>query len=186
MEAIFNSLGQPIYDLNGHKGFLVRWKLISPFCKKWSRNRDADLARVNEMIDFYHKGGYIPRIVHLAEVKDEGLVCYDGNHRKEVFDKCNDEDVLCIVDVMFGATQNDIYKAFNNINKSVQLPAIYIDECNNDNNVKAEIVELVKEYENKYKPLLSTSARCHAPNFNRDNFTDNIYNIYTSFTARGH
>jgi hypothetical protein len=182
MEAIFDSLGQSIYKINGHKGYMIQWKLIAPFCKKWSRNRDPDMERVKEMVEFHHKGGYIPRMIHLAEIKDEGIVCYDGNHRKEVFNICNDEAIMCVIDVMFGATQNDVYKAFNNINKSVQLPAIYVEEGNDDNNVKAEIVKLVKEYETKHKPFLSTSARCHAPHFNRDTFTDNIYNIYKSFS----
>lgn len=180
MEAIFDSLGQSIYNFNGHKGYMIQWKMIAPFCKKWSRNRDPDIERVNEMVEYYHKGGYIPRMIHLAELNDEGMVCYDGNHRKEVFNMCNDEAVMCVVDVIFGATQNDVYKAFNNINKSVQLPAIYIEESSGENDVKAEIVKLVKEYETMYKPFLSTSARCHVPHFNRDAFTDNIYNIYKS------
>jgi hypothetical protein len=88
---------------------------------------------------------------------------------------------MCVVDIMFDASQNSVYKAFNNINKSVQLPAIYIEESNDENDVKAQIVKLVREYETKYKPFLSTSARCHAPHFNRDTLTDNIYSIYKSF-----
>lgn len=179
MEAIFDSLGQSIYNINGHKGYIIKWKLIAPFCKKWSRNRNPDMERVSEMIEYYNKGGYVPRMIHLAEIKEEGIVCYDGNHRKEVFNSCNDDDMSCIVDVMFNACQNDVYKVFNNINKSVQLPAIYIEESSND--VKADIVNLVRTYETKYKALLSTSPRCHAPNFNRDAFTDNIYIIYTAF-----
>jgi hypothetical protein len=180
MEAIYDSLGQSIYNINGHKGYVIQWKLIAPFCKKWSRNRDPDMERVNEMVEHYHKGGYIPRMIHLAELKDEGIVCYDGNHRKEVFNACNDDTIVCIIDVMFDATQNEVYKAFNNVNKSVQLPAIYIEEESGKNDVKADIVNLVKKYESKYKPFLSTSARCHAPHFNRDAFTDNIYTIYKS------
>lgn len=180
MEAIFNSLGQSIYNINGHKGYMIQWKLISPFCKKWSGNREPDMERVNEMVEHHHKGGYIPRMIHLAEIKDEGMVCYDGNHRKEVFNICYDEAVMC-VDVMFDASQNDVYNAFNNINKSVQLPAIYTEESNDDNNVKVEIVNLVRQYENKYKPFLSTSSRCRAPHFNRDTLTDDIYSIYKSF-----
>lgn len=184
MEAILKSLGTEIYDFNDHKGYLIQWSLISPLCKKWSRNRDPDVQRVEEMINHHNKGGYIPRMIHLAELKEDGLVCYDGNHRREVFDKCNDEIIMCVVDVMFDASENKVYKAFNNINKSVQLPAIYIDEPKDTklyNNVKEDILKLVKDYEAKFKPLLSTSPRCHVPNFNRDNFTDNVYNIYKSF-----
>jgi hypothetical protein len=181
MEAIFDSLGKTIYSINGHKGYMIQWKLIAPFCKKWSRNRDPDMERVLEMVEHHNKGGYIPRMIHLAVITDEGVVCYDGNHRKEVFNTCNDEAVMCVVDIMFDASQNSVYKAFNNINKSVQLPAIYIEESNDENDVKAQIVKLVREYETKYKPFLSTSARCHAPHFNRDMLTDNIYSIYKSF-----
>ena len=181
MEAIFDSLGQTIYNINGHKGFIIEWKLISPFCKKWSRNRDPDMERVHEMVEYHNKGGYIPRMIHLAELKSDGIVCYDGNHRKEVFNICNDETVMCVVDIMFDATHNDVYKAFNNINKAVQLPAIYVEEPNEENCIKADIIRLVREYEAKYKVFLSTSARCHAPNFNRDMFIDNVYDIYKSF-----
>lgn len=143
------------------------------------------MARVDEMLEYYNNGGYIPSIIHLAELQDEGMVCYDGNHRKEVFTKCLDDKNVCIVDVMFNTTQLKVYESFNNINKSVQLPAIYMEdpteEHSVDSSVKEDIIKLVKEYERKYKPFLSTSARCHAPHFNRDSFVDNIYTIYQSF-----
>ena len=181
MEAIFDSLGHIVYNIKGHKGYMIKWKLISPFCKKWSRNREPDIERVNEMVEYYNNGGYIPRIIHLAEIKNEGIVCYDGNHRKEVFNICNDDNFMCIVDIMFNSTQNEVYNVFNSINKSVQLPAIYIED-DGDENIKYEIIELVKKYEIRYKPFLSTSTRCLAPQFNRDVFTDNIYDIYKSFS----
>lgn len=181
METIFDSLGQTIYTLKGHKGYLIQWKLIAPFCKKWSRNRDPDMQRVNEMVMHLNKGGYIPRMIHLAELNDEGIVCYDGNHRKEVFNQCDDETFVTIVDIMFHSTQNEVYKAFNNINKSVQLPAIYMEDTSDDSAVKQDIIALVKQYETNYKSYLSSSARCHAPHFNRDTFTDNLYEIYKSF-----
>lgn len=174
MEAIFDSLGKSIYNIKGHKGYMIQWKLIAPFCKKWSRNRDPDMERVNKMVEHYHKGGYIPKMIHLAEIKDEGMVCYDGNHRKEVFSICLDEKVLCVVDVMFNATHNDVYKAYNIINKSIPLSV-------SDNNIKVEIIKLVTHYETKYRSFLSTSSRYHAPHFNRDAFTHNIYSIYKSF-----
>lgn len=184
MESVLSSLGKCIYNTNDHHGYIIQWNLISPLCKKWSRNRDADITRVNEMILYHTKGGYIPRIIHLAEIKDEGIVCYDGNHRREVFNKCSvEDDITCIVDIMFDTSQNEVYKAFNNINKCVQVPAIYIvEETQNTNTIKASIIELVKDYEVNYKQLLSSSSRCHAPNFNRDMLTENIYNIYKSFS----
>lgn len=183
MNYVLNSLGKQIYSDRGHVGFLVKWSLVAPLCKKWSRNRDCDDERVAEMKEYFYKGGYIPRIIHLADVHGEGLVCYDGNHRREVFNRCDvDED--CVVDIMFDATQNDVYKAFTNINKAVQLPAIYLDEPSvQSSDVMRDILAMVKEYEVKYKSFVSTSARCHAPHFNRDTFTDNVYAIYKGFNG---
>ena len=166
MEAVIASLGKSIYSHgnNTHKGYLLSWNLIAPLCSKWSRNRDPDMQRVAEMHDFYMKGGYIPKVIHLAEIIGEGLVCYDGNHRRELFNQCKGDDIACIIDVMFNASQNDVYKAFNNINKSVQVPAVYLEEDTNETyTVKHDIIELVKSFESKYMPLRSTSVRCHAP-----------------------
>lgn len=182
MEQIISTLGQHVYTSNNHHGYIVRWDLIGPLCKKWSRNRDSDTTRIHEMLEYYHKGGYIPMHLHLAEVQSEGLVCYDGNHRREVLNALN-QNTVCIVDVIFNASQNDVYNAFINVNKSVQVPAIYIEENTCQSSVKDEILELVKSYEVKYKPMLSASPRCRAPHFNRDTFTDNVFDIYTYFNG---
>ena len=183
METLFSSLGSQIYETSGHKGYMIEWKLLYPICKKWSRNRDADKERVNEIKDFLENGGYVPQIIHLAELKDEGIVCYDGNHRREVFN-ITDKKIICIVDVMFSATQMDVYKSFTALNKSVQVPEIYIeDDCKNVNVVKEEILEFVKRFEKKYKQFISASPRCHSPNFNRDCLIDNIYSLYKSFNG---
>jgi hypothetical protein len=183
MDAIFESVGKKIYDINGHKGYAIKWISLTPYVKKWSYNREPDLKRVEELIIHHLNGGYIPPLIHLAEMTGEGIVCYDGNHRREAFNYINDKEFVCIVDVMFSATHSDVYKSFNNINKSVQLPAIYIDELDDTCGIKTEIIQLVMEYEMKYKPFVSTSSRCHAPQFNRDSFIDNIYNIYMSFSG---
>lgn len=180
MESVIQKLGQRIYTNGKHAGFVISWSLISPLCKKWSRNRDADGKRVEDMLAFHNGGGYIPKMIHLADVEGEGLVCYDGNHRREVFDKWVGGDVTFVVDVMFGATQLDVLEAFTNINKAVAVPEIYMDELMNST-VKNEILDLVKSYEVKHKDFVSTSDRCRAPHFNRDAFIDNVDHLYKSF-----
>ena len=180
MERIIETIGKKIYETNGHHGYVISWNLMAPLCKKWSRNRDPDAGRVAEILDFHKQGGYIPRIIHLAEVPEEGLVCYDGNHRREVFSQA-ETDLECIVDVMFGACQRDVYQAFHAINKSVQLPAIFLEETENVHEIRNEILQLVKTYEKRYKPFVSASSRYHAPHFNRDAFIDNIDSIYKAF-----
>ena len=187
MEVIFNSLGRLIYKQNNHNLYVIEWQKIAPLCKKWKRNRDCDKNRVDEMEVRYDEGVYIPKLIHLAELEDEGLVCYDGNHRRELFTRVLKGGEECIVDVMFDASQEDVYTAFENINKSVQLPAIFLDDDvdNIENieknggkmNLKNEILEMVRTYEVRYKPFLSTSSRCRAPQFNRDTFIENVHSI---------
>jgi hypothetical protein len=176
-EPVISSLGRDLYTDHAHKGYLVKWQLIAPLCKKWSGNRDTDKSRVKEMIQYVASGGYVPKFIHVAELQDEGLVCYDGNHRREVFNSLEDPNLQCVVDVLFCASQSDVLEAFNNINKSVQLPAIYLE----DSKVKDKLLALVRQYEQRYKPFLSASPRCHVPHFNRDMFTENLDQIYKSF-----
>lgn len=183
MEAILETFGQRLYINNNHKGYLIQWNRIAHLCKKWSKNRDPDLNRVSEICQFLNNNGYVPQIIHIAELLDEGVVCYDGNHRREVFNRCA-IDVTCVVDVIFNASKKDVHDAFNSINKSIQLPAIYLEEHNaSKSDIKDEIISLVKSYETKYKMFLSTSSRCHAPHFNRDALIDNINDIYHTFNG---
>lgn len=185
MEVIIDSLAESVlYTSAQHKGYLISWKLIAPLCHKWSRNRDPDSSRVDEMVKYAEEGGYIPPIIHLAELSIENLVCYDGNHRREVFGRLT-IDMMCIVDVMFNTKQEDVYRAFEALNKSVQLPAIYLGEETTTNvQLKNEIVNFVEDFIQKYKECYSTSARCQRPHFNKDTFMDNITEIHSRF--RGH
>lgn len=209
MEDIINSLGEKIYSVNGHDGYIIKWKLISPFIQKWSGNRDPDIKRIKDMLKYYNAGGYIPLYINLAELKKKDrniLVCYDGNHRRKVFDKSAIE-IKCIIDVLFNSNNNEILQAFNNINKSIQVPAIYLDNTqdiddndtssddelqdeiddeheNFDNDIKNDIEILANTFVKKYKNFASSSNQCHSPNFNRDIFIDNIYQIYKQFDGK--
>ena len=178
MQSIIESISTKLYEEGGHVGYMVRVKHMVPLWKKWSKNREPDIERVNEILE---SKGYFPKFIHLAELEGEGLVCYDGNHRRVALEKLDDEEQTCIVDVMFGATTDDVYQAFMNINKGVEVPEIYMDDTDN---IKDEITRLVKGYEIKYKPFVSTSSRCRAPHFNRDTFVDNITKIYKYLQGR--
>lgn len=213
MEAIIKNLGTEIYSLNNHKGFIIEFKLIQPLIKKWEGNRDPDITRISDMLECINSGGYIPPFIHLAEIKDFGLVCYDGNHRRKVFSKCNCENIKCIIDVIFNASTHDISKCFCDINKLINVPQIYTNiievqdiqsniidpnskileiiekEINDErtvikDKVKEDIMELADKFVKKYKQFVSPSKQCFSPNFNRDIFIDNIYDIYKSFDEK--
>lgn len=175
MENIISSFAKKLYTQGKHTGYILKFKHLAPICKKWSKNRNPDLSRVQDMYEYHVKNGYIPKLIHLAELKDEGLVCYDGNHRRELLHMINDDTIECIVDIIFNATNDDIFESFETINKAVDVPEIYLEDSMN---IKDDVLELVKKYETKYKPFVSKASKCRQPNFNRDVFTENITNIY--------
>jgi hypothetical protein len=187
MQNFIEKIGTKIYITQNHYGYIVLWNDIKMFIKQWNRNRAPDTTRVDEMIKFYKSGGYLPPIISIASLNDE-LVCYDGNHRRLVFNSIEGEMFYCIIDIIFDATLKDIFDAFNDVNKSVQLPLIYIEEASSGSAGSAgstggasnlqDITCVVKIFERNYKQFSSTSNRCRAPNFNRDSFVDNLYHIY--------
>lgn len=159
-----------------HHVFKTTWSVIRDITYKWIGNRDPDPARVQTIYEYHLSGGYIPMYICVAELGD-GLVCYDGNHRRMVMDIINRDDFPCIVDVIFNAVPKDIMNAFANINMSVPVPLIYVK----DDDIKPQIIELVDWYVKTYPAFVSSSHSCRRPNFNRDRFTDNLFNIYKYF-----
>lgn len=182
MDVLLNSIGTQLIKQGRHVTYLVDWNVLKPIVKKWSRNRDPDMLRVQDLLVHVSNGGYFPPHLHLAELDGEGLVCYDGNHRREALNSIVNPPKV-IIDVMTRASQEDVYRAFESINKSVQVPALYLDD-NISHNIKDNLLCIVRKYESKYKQHVSSSARCHAPQFNRDRFVENLYNIWSALEGR--
>lgn len=176
---IIKQYGNFISKQNNTYTYAIKYQHIYKFVEKWIGNRDADINRVNEMVSNYISGNYIPLHLHLAELNNK-LVCYDGNHRREMLNMLIDKRIVnnIIVSIIFNANHDIIYKEFTNINKAIQVPALYFDNQNDITQLKSEILNIVKEYEKKYKPFVSTSTRHLAPNFNRDRFMDELYDFY--------
>lgn len=180
MDALLDRIGTLITVNGNHRMYLVEWNIVKPLMHKWSCNRDPDMQRVQEIKVHMENGGHVPLFLHVADHAEEGLVCYDGNHRREAFNLL-DKPPSVILDVLMHATKKDIYHEFTNINKSVQVPALYVGEDGNNFEVlkiRDQISALVRTYETKYPSFTSTSNRCHAPNFNRDAFIENLFEIW--------
>lgn len=180
MNKTFEKMGDFLYQDKNHYIYKIAFNVISPFVKKWSKNRDPDPIRIQEMYEYVQKGGYIPKILYIAEI-DKELICYDGNHRREVFTRQLQQGGrvdFFIIDIMFDSTTEQVMEAFHSINNSVPLPLLYLEE--DVYSIKEKITTLVKKYEEMYKPFLSSSSRCKRPNFNRDGLVDDLYFIYQS------
>lgn len=178
MDSILQSIGTTVLEHHNHKVVVAEWSLVGPVLKKWSRNRDADERRVQDIMNHILTGGFVPPILHVADVIGEGLVCYDGNHRRAAFMKVPlPEGFKVVLDILCNATQRSVFECFENINKSVQVPAIYTEDIGSTS-VKQDILGVVQQFERQYKAFVSTSNRPNAPNFNRDVFTEALYNFW--------
>ena len=168
-----------------HVTYTTKFSVLAPITTKWSGNRPPDLLRATEIYERLKSGDFVPMLLHVADLGDGFLHCYDGNHRRTAMQMLLDTDSTdtdCIVDVIYDASHDEVVSLFMDINRSVVVPDVYVRD-DIDSSVKADILELAKTYEQRYPAYLSTSRKCRRPNFNRDTFTDNITDIYRYFDA---
>jgi len=136
----------------------------------WSKNRPADMLRVKELKEYMKEHRRCPGVISIAMLGDR-FVCYDGNHRRLAL---GPYVAHVVVDTMYNATEDEIMKEFVNINKSIGVPAIYIEELS----TKEEIELFVTSFVKKYASLVSPSGACKKPNFNRDKLIQNIVDLH--------
>ncbi|CAK7994534.1 Hypothetical protein POVR1_LOCUS58 [uncultured virus] len=136
----------------------------------WMGNRPADLKRVDELRIHMKETHRCPGTICLAIVKNQ-VVCYDGNHRRLAL---TDEIPHVCVDVMISATDEMVKKEFENVNKSIQVPVLYINPQVDTAAVKNEILSFVKVFTTRYHAHVSGSRNPNRPNFNRDVFIDDL------------
>lgn len=174
---ILQRLGTHIYTLDGHSGFLVNVNVVSSLIKCWSKNRKHDEYRINELAQYLLQDGWVPPLIYIANVPGEGLVCYDGNHRREAYKKVSPQldKKQVIVDILHKSS--DIYDAYNCINKSVPLAQIDLMMDKDSMKIREELDGFMTAFSERYQEYLSPSTRSNRPNFNRDNVKDQLYSF---------
>jgi len=140
--------------------------------KVWKFNRPPDMTRVEEIRETMKKNNRMDGMINLAYITHEGLVCYEGNHRRLALEG---NEFVVFVEIIWDVTNEQVTEEFKRLNKSVSVPELYISET--DATLKVEIEELVKEFTKKFTKHLSSSAKNQCPNFNRDNLTDQILRL---------
>lgn len=166
-----------------HKVYVGIWNKISKCVKKWSRNRDVNEGRVDEIVKLYESGGLYPLpFIYLAVLKDEGIVCYDGNHRRTALDKVLDMDIECAVDIMFDCQQSDIELMFRLINENIEVPESCFEPIDKEKQIiEQQIKDLVARYVGKYRSLVSNSTKCYSPSFHPELLESDIRKIYNDY-----
>lgn len=180
MEAVLNRLGTPIGIMHaGVVMYAIDWGHIAPLSCQWSRNRSPDPARVDALVAHMAAGGYVPPLMHFAELKGEAspLACFDGNHRREGYARrasaagAGDRYTI-IAAVRFNAMPEQVEADFRAINSAVSVPELYTRAAGGP--PREELLALAQSYVTTYPRFLSASAHCTAPHFNRDVLVDNL------------
>ena len=173
MEAVLNRLGTPIGIVQaGVVLYAIEWEHIAPLVCQWSRNRAPDPARVESLVAHIAAGGYVPPLMHFAELKGEAapLACFDGNHRRESYARAGPRSVIAAV--RFSATPEQVEADFRAINSGVSVPELYTRAAGGP--PREELLALAGSYVAAYPRYVSGSAHCTAPHFNRDVLVDNL------------
>jgi len=168
-----------VLEHHNHKTTVAERTLVGATLKKWSRSREADDLRVQEIAKHVRQGGFVPPVLHVADLKEEGLVCYDGNHRQAAFVQVSlPPGFKVVLDVLCNATQRSTFECFESLNKCVQVPATYVDDSEESRHVKEDTLRVVQRFEKEYRHFLSTSNHPSKPSFNRDRSVDQLHSFW--------
>jgi hypothetical protein len=181
------------YDDNHRLIKLSIKQLLELPIENWKHNRPPDEVRVAEIESFIQKRAneiLQPFYIHYNP-KTDIYEILDGIHRysaiKEVSEKNMEhisDKILFIhlfIDISYGA----LIDIFNNLNKTVPVPELYIGKAEDNTNKKEIIEETVEQWKIWYKSHFSSSTTsCQIPNILRDSFINILSELYTSYKVR--
>lgn len=137
----------------------------------WSKNRPPDPIRIAQIRDYF-----MNKNTELIQ----GVICvwkhggqyhvYDGIHRLHAALQL-DHEMTALIQVFSTDKEQDVIDDFTNINKSINVPVIYLEETNW---MKRKRVSFVSPSRNPYRY-----------NFNRDNLVDFLSTLEIDFSMQG-
>ncbi len=173
---------------NKNKTYIIPCKLLAKtLFKSWHLNRPSDKLRVNEIRNYLldTKPEKIEGEIFAAQIESEwengncSFEVYDGNHRREAI--CSGFSELCpnakvIVSIIKVKDDGELLDHFRRINKMVPLSEA---DLVGEPNIRDSLHKIAYDYSIKYPTLVKTNTRPNRPYFNRDDFVDSLYKIYT-------
>lgn len=140
--------------------------------KMWKYNRPPTESRIVEIREWNSQFKRMDGILNLAYISGDGLVCFEGNHRRLALSGI---DILVLADILWDVTDEIVMYEFRRINKSISVPDLYVVET--ESSLKNEIEQFVTHFRKKYPSHETTSGRPQRPNYNRDGLTDQIMRL---------
>lgn len=172
-----------IYEEEGYSIYFLKLKELKKMFKSikiWRLNRPVDTVRV-EMIHNYfllEDIKVVPGQISAWVNEEHELEIYDGFHR---FSAAKDNMFVCIK-ILNTKDNNRVVKDFKNINMSISVPELYLEESTNK---KKEVCE------NLAQKMCDTFPNCRSPsrnpqpqNFNRDSFIELISSLNVDFYTK--
>ena len=172
-----------IYEINGNLQ-LVRCNTsdIDKYnITNWSKNRQPDDVRIKDVSRYYAENNImlIPGVIYAWQRPNtDKLEIYDGIHRLLAAYEYG-EDMICILCIKITNNENEIINDFTNINKSISVPSIYLEDTNIFKKMVCQnVVEMLCK---KYPTFVSPSRKPYVYNFNRDNLIEFISTFDVDF-----
>lgn len=150
----------------------------------WEKNRPPDLIRIKQIKDYFEQNNLniVPGIISIW-LKNNQYVVYDGIHRLMAYLDTRITDMKIIIRLVSTDKEKDIIDDFLNINKSISIPSIYLED---GNELKKLICQNVaNDLCAKYPKFVSASRKPFVYNFNRDNLIEFISCFNIDFTKTG-
>jgi hypothetical protein len=153
----------------------------------WKKNRPPDNIRIAQ-IEEYYSSNYItliPGIIYVWKFKDKFII-YDGIHRLMAGFKYAENIIANKIGVLIHfietEKEQDIINEFLNINKSICVPSIYLEETDTLKKIVCETI--AEKLCNAYPKFVSPSRKPFIYNFNRDNLIDFISTLNVDFSQQ--
>jgi hypothetical protein len=162
-----------------HTVYLADSHIIVKNTKIWSKNRPPDRLRIDEIKNHILKNGYVDGCIYLANIPEQGLVCYDGNHRREALSLI-DKSYKIFINVLEDPGDKYLCDTFVNLNKCVPVTDLYMEPEKDTEDTKL-LQTIVDDLSNHYAILWdkhrTTSPNPKRPNFNLDGLKTRLKNI---------
>jgi hypothetical protein len=123
----------------------------------------------------------VPGIIYAWE-KNGRYIVYDGIHRL-LAAFLYDNNMEALIQLRRTDKEQDIIDEFLNINKSISVPSIYLEET--DVLKKLVCQNVANEMCKRFPTFVSPSRKPYTYNFNRDNLVEFISTLDVDFTKSG-
>jgi hypothetical protein len=175
-QAFHPLYGKYLFKQGDHYIYLADSITITKQSKIWSKNRPCDNLRVDEIKTYITKNVMVDGVIYFANLKDEGFVCYDGNHRREALKKIN-KNYKIIINVLEEPSPTYLRNKFISLNKCVPVTDLFLEEEPIKKNIINEIMEATNYFLGQWTTHRKTSPKPRRPNFNRDTLQEKIVEI---------